>query len=456
MKKTAFMWVALLALLTLAGQVHAQAGPHNTAVVESGEVPELEKAREFYNSGKYEKAIRILKAYVEKRPVPEAYYMIAYSLYKLGRHDEANKYFKQAFLLEPTYSPTPELEKKLNRSLDVARPGAVAPERPMVIPKLLEKRPPVLAEPEEGPSGMAREEPVPAPAPAEPVPAPPEVPAPPAKAPEVVKAAPVPPEAVPPPPETPKAPEAPPAQTEAPAPPEAVPPPPGASQLTNAAPAPPEAPMEAPAEKQLLSKAAEQISKAADELMGEGEKLSREAQRLRERPEVAKLKAQLEQTDPQVLLMGLGILILFYLFFSYCLFRIAKKLRVSKPWLAWFPVLQVWAFIRAADKSFLLSLLLFVIMFVPFLNVIAAVYVWMGITYNTGRNKWLALLILAPVVNILFVVYLAFARILRRASAEKDMLGVSDLTAEPSLPDLDFDLDEGKGPDDSWPDEPLG
>lgn len=452
MKKTAFMWVMLLALFTLAGQVHAQAGPDNDAVVEDREFPEFEKARELYNGGRYDEAVKMLKKYVEKRPVPEAYYMIAYSLYKLGRHDEANKYFKQAFLLEPTYSPTPELEKKLNRSLEVARPGALAPERPMVIPKLLEKRPPVLAEPEEGPSGAAREEPAPAPAEApalaKPVPAPPEIPKTPTKAPEVAKATPAPPEAAPPPPETAKA----------PATLEAVPPPPGVSQST-AAPAPPEPPRETLAEKQLISKAAEQISKAADELMGEGEKLSKEAQRLRERPEVAKLRAQLrtqfEQTDPQVLLMGLGILMLSYLFFSYCLFRIAKKLRVSKPWLAWFPVLQVWAFIRAADKSLLLSLLLFVIMFVPFLNLIAAVYVWMGITYNTGRNKWLALLILTP-VNILFVVYLAFAKILRRAHAEKDMLGVSDLTAEPSLPDLDFDLEEGKGPDDSWPDEPLG
>jgi hypothetical protein len=96
----------------------------------------------------------------------------------------------------------------------------------------------------------------------------------------------------------------------------------------------------------------------------------------------------------------------FYFYSSLCLFLIAKKLDVPAAWLAWIPVLQVWTFFQSAGKS-LLWILLF---FIPFVNVIVAVYLWMCIAENLGKNKWLGLLTLVPIANLLLPAVLAFSK----------------------------------------------
>ncbi len=71
-----------------------------------------DKAMEYYYAGNYEESAKLLKEYVKETADPKAYFRLGYSLYKLGRHDEANKYFEQSYLVSPDYSPTPELEEK--------------------------------------------------------------------------------------------------------------------------------------------------------------------------------------------------------------------------------------------------------------------------------------------------------------------------------------------------------
>ena len=41
---------------------------------------------------------------MQKNPTPSAYYLLGYSLYKLGKFEEANEYFKEAYLLDPDFS----------------------------------------------------------------------------------------------------------------------------------------------------------------------------------------------------------------------------------------------------------------------------------------------------------------------------------------------------------------
>jgi hypothetical protein len=96
----------------------------------------------------------------------------------------------------------------------------------------------------------------------------------------------------------------------------------------------------------------------------------------------------------------------FYLYSSLCLFLIAKKLDVPAAWLAWVPVLQVWTFFQSAGKS-LWWILLF---FIPFVNLIVAVYLWMCIAENLGKTKWLGLLTLVPFVNLILPAVLAFSK----------------------------------------------
>ena len=99
------------------------------------------------------------------------------------------------------------------------------------------------------------------------------------------------------------------------------------------------------------------------------------------------------------------VLVGLYLYFSLCLYLIAKKLNVPAAWTAWIPILQVWAFFGSAGKS----LLWFLLFFIPLVNAIVGVYLWMCITENLGRNKMLGLLMLIPFVNLIFLGVLAFS-----------------------------------------------
>ncbi|NOX21253.1 MAG: tetratricopeptide repeat protein [Nitrospirae bacterium] len=64
------------------------------------------KALTYYVKGDYTRASEVFKEYVSEKPDAAAYYMLGYSLYKIGRHDEARKYFKQAYLIDPGFSPS--------------------------------------------------------------------------------------------------------------------------------------------------------------------------------------------------------------------------------------------------------------------------------------------------------------------------------------------------------------
>jgi hypothetical protein len=66
---------------------------------------EYEKAMQYYNKGNYKEASVLLKDYVKHRPDPVAYYHTGYALYKLKQFDEANEYFKQAYIIDPSFSP---------------------------------------------------------------------------------------------------------------------------------------------------------------------------------------------------------------------------------------------------------------------------------------------------------------------------------------------------------------
>jgi magnesium-transporting ATPase (P-type) len=103
-----------------------------------------------------------------------------------------------------------------------------------------------------------------------------------------------------------------------------------------------------------------------------------------------------------ILIVGAGL----YLYSSLCLFLIAKKLDVPAAWTAWIPIIQVWTFFQSAGKS-LWWILLF---FIPFVNLIVVVYLWMCIAENLGKNKWLGLLALVPIANLILPAVLAFSK----------------------------------------------
>ena len=81
-------------------------------------------------------------------------------------------------------------------------------------------------------------------------------------------------------------------------------------------------------------------------------------------------------------------------------------IHVPAAWLAWVPILQIWTFFSSAGKS----LLWIIPCLIPFVNVFVGVYLWMCIAENLGKNKWLGLLTLVPVVNLILPAILAFSK----------------------------------------------
>ncbi|GBE06733.1 MAG TPA: tetratricopeptide repeat protein [Nitrospirae bacterium] len=71
-----------------------------------------EEGLKYYNTGKFEEAIKYFEEYVEEHPAAPAYYRLGYALYKLGRHDEAIKYFEEAYFIDPAFTPGPYVPKE--------------------------------------------------------------------------------------------------------------------------------------------------------------------------------------------------------------------------------------------------------------------------------------------------------------------------------------------------------
>jgi hypothetical protein len=70
------------------------------------------------------------------------------------------------------------------------------------------------------------------------------------------------------------------------------------------------------------------------------------------------------------------------------------------------PLLNLWAVVGSAGKPWWWIILLFV----PLVNIFIWIYLWLCITENLGHNKWLGLLMLLPMINLVFMAYLAFAK----------------------------------------------
>ncbi len=109
-----------------------------------------------------------------------------------------------------------------------------------------------------------------------------------------------------------------------------------------------------------------------------------------------------------------------YIYFSLCLYFIAKKTDVPNPWIAWIPLVNLWTFVSAAGKQWWWAAVvvgMFVLTIVPVAGLIfylagigVTIHLWMLITENLGKNKWLGLLMLVPIANLIFPAILAFSK----------------------------------------------
>lgn len=63
------------------------------------------KAYSLYYQGQLNQAIKVLEEYVNKYPDPKALYFLGYVYYESKKMGPAMKYFKEAYLIDPDYSP---------------------------------------------------------------------------------------------------------------------------------------------------------------------------------------------------------------------------------------------------------------------------------------------------------------------------------------------------------------
>ncbi len=96
----------------------------------------------------------------------------------------------------------------------------------------------------------------------------------------------------------------------------------------------------------------------------------------------------------------------FYIFFSICLQTIAKKTNTENAWLAWIPVANIFLMASIAKKPVIWAILCLI----PIINIVAFIFLGIGIAEARGKESWLGILMIIPGINLVVLGYLAFSK----------------------------------------------
>lgn len=109
-------------------------------------------------------------------------------------------------------------------------------------------------------------------------------------------------------------------------------------------------------------------------------------------------------------LVALGVSLIFivivYVYFSLCLYLIARKTQTGHAWLAWIPVANIFLMCSIGKIRFWWLLLLLV----PPVNIVIMFFMWYKIIRARGKPAWLTALLIVPLVNYVVMGYLAFSK----------------------------------------------
>ncbi|WP_271253929.1 DUF5684 domain-containing protein [Pseudanabaena sp. Chao 1811] len=94
-----------------------------------------------------------------------------------------------------------------------------------------------------------------------------------------------------------------------------------------------------------------------------------------------------------------------YIFTSFCLMKIADKLKIPNSWLSWIPIAQIWVMVRAAGKPGW-----WVILFlIPLVNFVIGLIVFFSIPTSLNKSSLYGLLLFVPILGVfLYFGLLAF------------------------------------------------
>jgi hypothetical protein len=91
---------------------------------------------------------------------------------------------------------------------------------------------------------------------------------------------------------------------------------------------------------------------------------------------------------------------------AFCLQTIAKKTNTEDPWLAWIPIVNIYLMCKIAGRPGWWVILFFI----PFVNIVITVVVWMGIAKARNQAEWIGILIIIPIANLIVPGFLAFSQ----------------------------------------------
>jgi len=93
-----------------------------------------------------------------------------------------------------------------------------------------------------------------------------------------------------------------------------------------------------------------------------------------------------------------------YVIIAFPLFVMGQKTNSEHAWFAFVPILNLVLMVEIAGKELWWILL----MFVPCVNIVAVIVIWMGIAEAMDKPSWLGILMLVPGINFIIPFYLAF------------------------------------------------
>lgn len=92
-----------------------------------------------------------------------------------------------------------------------------------------------------------------------------------------------------------------------------------------------------------------------------------------------------------------------WVYYAYCLQKIAERTGTGRTWWAWVPVLNVFLMLKIAKRP----LWWFILFAVPIVNAYVAIRILVDICRAVGESPWLVVPLLIPGVNLLIISYLA-------------------------------------------------
>jgi hypothetical protein len=110
--------------------------------------------------------------------------------------------------------------------------------------------------------------------------------------------------------------------------------------------------------------------------------------------------------------LGFGLIMVFLVFAAACyvymalaLQTIADKTNTDNSWLAWIPIANMVLMLNVAKKP----IWWIVLFFIPIVNIIFIIIVWMAMAEARGKPSWWGILMIVPVANLITPGVLAWA-----------------------------------------------